>query len=80
MADCCGMPLSKDEKAGGTEANGSKSAEYRSHYYAKGQFTDPNFTARQMVEKVKGKMKEMHFPGTKNIPKLKRWKGNQSTH
>jgi hypothetical protein len=44
-----------------------------------GRFTDPDLTAEQMVEKVRGKMKEMHIPGflakafTKNIPTLSRW-------
>jgi hypothetical protein len=75
----CGMPLSKDEKSGGTEADGRKSNQYCSHCYADGKFTDPDLTADQMVEKVRGKMKEMHIPGflansfTKNIPMLGRW-------
>jgi hypothetical protein len=75
----CGMPLSKDEKSGGTEADGRKSSQYCSHCYADGRFTDPDLTADQMVEKVRGKMKEMHIPGflarsfTKNIPMLGRW-------
>ena len=78
------MPLSKDEKGGGSEANGSISAEYCSHCYANGQFRDPVITAEQMMEKVRGKMKEMHFPGflanhfTKGIPKLERWSTGQS--
>ena len=75
----CGMPLSKDEKGGGTEADGRKSSQYCSHCYAGGRFTDPDLTAEQMVEKVRGKMKEMHIPGflakafTKDIPTLGRW-------
>jgi hypothetical protein len=73
------MPLSKDEKGGGTEADGRKSSQYCSHCYAGGRFTDPDLTAKQMVEKVRGKMKEMHIPGflaksfTKDIPTLGRW-------
>ena len=76
----CGMPLSKDEKGGGTEADGSISSEYCSHCYVSGQFTQPDITVDQMVELVRGKLKEMHLPGflakafTKDIPKLKRWK------
>ena len=76
----CGMPMSKDERGGGTEKNGSKSTDYCSHCYSMGRFTEPDLTADQMVEKVRGKMKEMHLPGflakkfTKNIPSLKRWK------
>ena len=75
----CGMPLSKDEKGGGTEADGRKSAEYCSHCYVGGRFTEPALTVDQMVDKVRGKMKQMHIPGflakyfTKNIPDLKRW-------
>ena len=75
----CGMPLSKDEKGGGSEADGSKSSEFCSHCYVAGKFTEPEITANQMVEKVKAKMKEMHVPGflarsfTKDIPSLKRW-------
>ena len=75
------MPLSKDERGGGTEADGTKSAMYCSHCYQYGKFTLPDITANQMMDLVKGKMKEMHVPGflsyfiTKNIPKLKRWAG-----
>lgn len=75
----CGMPLSKDEHGGGTETDGSKSSDYCSHCYSSGTFTHPEMTVDQMVERVRGKMKEMHIPGfmaksfTKDIPKLKRW-------
>jgi hypothetical protein len=76
----CGMPLSRDEQGGGTNANGSLSKMYCSHCYQNGQFTMPNLTMDQMKDRVKGKMKEMSFPGflsglfTRNIPKLERWK------
>ncbi len=75
----CGMPLSKDTEGGGTERDGSKSVMYCSHCYQKGEFTLPNITVDEMIERVKGKMKEMHIPGflayffTRNIPNLKRW-------
>jgi hypothetical protein len=45
-----------------------------------GQFKQPEWTAAQMQEFVKGKMKEMGFPGflasffSMNIPRLERWK------
>jgi hypothetical protein len=77
----CGMPLSKDDQGGGTEADGTRSAMYCSHCYQRGKFTLPDITANQMIDLVKGKMKEMHVPGfltyfiTRNIPKLKRWSG-----
>jgi len=75
----CGMPLSKDEKGGGTEADGTRSAEYCIHCYLRGQFTQPHITAEQMVQFVQSKLKQMHIPGflakrmTKDIPTLKRW-------
>lgn len=73
------MPMSKDEQGGGTNADGSKSAEYCSRCYQHGQFTQPNMTADQMIDLVQDKMKEMHIPKflaryfTKGIPNLKRW-------
>jgi len=75
----CGMPLSKDEQRGGTEADGSHSVEFCSHCYEGGKFTLPDLTVDQMIERVHGKMREMHIPGflakrfTKDIPNLKRW-------
>src|SRR5437773_64901 len=56
----CGMPLSKDQKGGGTEADGRVSAEYCSHCYLGGAFTDPTLTEEQMMERVRGKLKERH--------------------
>jgi hypothetical protein len=76
----CGMPLKKDEKGGGSNAYGTKSLKYCSHCYDGGKFTRPDFTAVQMQQLVKEKMKEMGFPGflagffTYGIPKLERWK------
>lgn len=78
----CGMPLSKDEKGGGTNIDGTKSSEYCSRCYQNGQFTEPNITLDQMKDKVLGKMADMHFPKfmanyfVKNMHKLKRWAGN----
>ena len=79
----CGMPLKRDERGGGKNADGSRNAMYCSHCYKSGEFTLPDITAKQMQERVKGKMKEMGFPGfmtglfTRGIPKLERWKGNK---
>jgi hypothetical protein len=76
----CGMPLKKDPAAGGTNADGSKSSMYCSYCFESGQFKQPEWTAAQMQEFVKGKMKEMGFPGflasffSMNIPRLERWK------
>ena len=76
----CGMPLSKDEKGGGTEADGTKSWMYCSHCYQSGKFTLPDITVDQMQERAKRKMKEMGFPGfiasffTRGVPKVERWR------
>ena len=76
----CGMPLSKDVKGGGTNADGTLSTEYCSHCFKMGKFTQANINVEQMMELVKGKLKEMHIPGflayffTKNISSLRRWK------
>lgn len=76
----CAMPLNKDPKKGGTNADGSTSTMYCSYCYENGKFLQPNISVTEMQEFVKGKMKEMGFPGflagffTKGIPKLERWK------
>jgi predicted amidophosphoribosyltransferase len=59
----CGMPLKKDPAGGGTRADGSKSVMYCSHCYENGAFKHPHVTVGQMQELVKGKLKEMGFPG-----------------
>lgn len=74
------MPLKKDEKGGGTNADGTKSTLYCSHCYENGKFTLPDITAIEMKIRVKEKMKEMGFSSfmswlfTLNIPKLQRWR------
>ena len=80
----CGMPLKKDEKGGGTNADGSKSLMYCSKCYENGQFASPEInTAEKMQALVKEKLKEMGFPGfiagwfTKGIPNLERWKNQR---
>ena len=76
----CGMPLSKDPKGGGTNADGSFSRMYCSHCYEAGRFTLPDITVDGMKALVRGKLKEMGFPGflagllARNVPKLERWK------
>jgi hypothetical protein len=75
------MPLARDPKGGGTNADGSKNSEFCSNCYQNGSYTEPDLTMNQMLVKVKGKLKDMHFPGlminmmTKDIGKLKRWSG-----
>jgi hypothetical protein len=77
----CGMPMSRDERGGGTNADGSKNPTYCSHCYTGGKFALPDLTVDQMKERVAGKMKEMGFPRllswvfTRKIPRLQRWAG-----
>lgn len=79
--DCqsCGLPLHRDPKGGGTEADGSLSIRFCSHCYSAGKFTLPDLTADQMQDRVRGKLVEMGFPRflsgffTRKIPKLERW-------
>ena len=81
-ANCqsCGMPLGRDEKGGGTEADGSKSQMYCSHCYDAGQFRLPDLTAADMQRRVEGRLKELGLPqaairkSAGGIPGLARWK------
>jgi hypothetical protein len=75
----CGMPMDKDPSKGGTLKNGSKTLQYCSVCYENGAFRD-NFTnVDEMVNFVKGKLKEMGYSSlkrwffTSHIPKLERW-------
>jgi len=76
----CGMPLKRDPKGGGANADGSKSAVYCSHCFESGRFTMPDATAAQMQDLVRSKLKGMGFPGfvaglfTRGIPRLERWR------
>ena len=77
----CAMPLSKDPKGGGLEADGSTSTMYCSYCYDNGVFLQPDISAEEMQAFVKNKLKEMGgfmklFAGlfSKGIPKLERWK------
>jgi DNA repair photolyase len=79
------MPLSKDEKCGGSETIGSKSTDYCNHCYRMGQFTDPYLTVEEMVSMVQGILKKMHVSGflakqlTKDIPNLRRWRSEPAS-
>lgn len=74
------MPLDKDPNGGGSNADGSRSTKYCSYCYENGAFKQPDWTAEQMQQFVKEKMKEMGMPGfmaslfSKGVPKLERWK------
>ncbi len=78
----CGMPMAGQEALYGTEANGSKSTEYCSYCYDKGQFL-ANCTMEEMIEVCIAPMVE-HNPNMSAdqarammlafMPTLKRWK------
>ncbi|WP_312298129.1 zinc ribbon domain-containing protein [Chryseobacterium sp.] len=76
----CSMPLKKSPNRGGTNSDGTISTKYCGYCYEKGQFTQPDITAKEMQDFVKHKMKDMGFPAflaglfSKGIPKLERWK------
>ncbi len=78
----CGMPLSQDEQGGGTNTDGTKTAEYCSHCFQQGQFTEPHLTAQQMVAKVLDMLRSKGIPDSqadmlsKGILYLKRWKSS----
>ena len=75
----CGMPMSRDEAGGGTNADGSKSTMYCSHCYAGGRFTHPELTVEQIQDRVRDKLREFGVPAplgwffTRRVPKLARW-------
>jgi len=75
----CGMPLYRDPRGGGTNADGSKSMEYCSHCYQNGQFTQPTVTLTQMQAGVRGRLQEQGVPAARaeqfvsDIAHLKRW-------
>jgi hypothetical protein len=76
----CGMPMKRDEKGGGTNADGSKNPMYCSHCYLDGKFVLPDMTASAMQERVSKKLGEFGFPKflhplfLKKIPTLERWR------
>jgi hypothetical protein len=74
------MPMDKDTRGGGTEADGRRTQRYCSHCYRDGRFTDGFTSAREMVAFVRSRLKEQGFGPlkrwfyTSHIPKLARWR------
>jgi len=56
------MPLKRDEKGGGSNADGSRSTIYCSHCYENGDFLQPNITVEQMQKLVNEKLAEFRIP------------------
>ena len=81
FCESCGMPMGGTDEMYGTEANGSKSADYCMHCYENGAFTHDS-TLEEMIETVANIMatdfgfaKEDALAQCRaGIPNLKRWK------
>ncbi len=79
FCQCCGMPMKKDTKHGGTNSEGTISEQYCSYCYQNGEFTF-NGTIEEMQEFCKGKMIEQGTPKfiawlfTRGMKRLDRWK------
>lgn len=75
----CGMPMKKDPKNGGTNADGSQNSDYCSYCYKEGVFQDDCNTAKEMQKFCIGLLTQEKMPKlfawllTRGIPKLKRW-------
>jgi len=81
VCQSCSMPMHQP-KDFGTNQDGSKTEDYCCYCYQKGEFTEPDITMDQMVDKVAHMMAEMQHISedhaiemcTHFIPKLKRWR------
>ena len=78
VCQSCSMPMRLDEH-GGTEADGSHSADYCSMCYADGVFVQPEMTLPQMQDLVFDVLRKKHLPkfmarsAVKKIATLQRW-------
>ena len=59
----CGMPMSRDEKKGGTNADGSKSSMYCSHCFEAGAFRAAELSAHEMQALVQSKLERWRAKG-----------------
>lgn len=79
ICQSCGMPMNQDPKGGGTNKDGTKSAEYCSHCYKDGTWM-LDMTVDDMQKRVGGLLKQFGAPdgvqreAIAGIPLLKRWK------
>ena len=78
ICQSCGMPLKKDPEAGGTNADGSKSARFCSLCYQRGKFRHPDFSVTQMQEHCVEALRQKRMPRvlawlfTRGLPRLER--------
>lgn len=78
--DSCGMPLNKDPKGSGTNADGSKSGLYCSYCYENGKFTYETKDVKEFQEHSRkmmiegGHNKFVSWLFTRGMSRLPRWK------
>ncbi len=82
ICQICGMPMSKDPKSGGTNADGSKNMKYCCFCLQKGDFTFngpvqefQEFCRQKMIESGHNKFKGWFY--TLGMKRLERWKSIQ---
>lgn len=79
MCQSCGMPLSKDPKGGGTNADGTLNTDYCSYCYQNGEFT-----FKGTIQEFQEHCRQMMLQGGHNkftawlfsrgLKRLSRWK------
>lgn len=80
MCESCGMPLKKDPKGSGTNADGTKSDKYCSYCYENGQFTYTGKDVNEFQEHCRKMMVEgghsrfISWLFTRGMKRLPRWK------
>ena len=80
VCQSCGMPMA-DPSQFGTEADSSLNEEYCTYCFQNGEFTDPDLTLNDQIEKlVKMAVEKMGASeddaremAERSLPKLKRW-------
>ena len=79
ICQSCGMPMEKPEDFG-TNADRSRNEDYCCFCFKNGDFTNPNLTMEQMIDKLVGFADKMQMSqaqaremAQRVIPKLKRW-------
>lgn len=77
----CAMPMANQEDFG-TNSNGLQNNDYCCYCYQNGEFTQPNLTKEEMINKVSELLIQMKIPHEQVeqvksfIPMLKRWTNN----
>jgi hypothetical protein len=81
MCQSCGMPMNKDSKAGGTNADGTKNLKYCSYCYQDGDFLYKGnvkdfqeFCRQKMIEGGHNRFSAWIF--TRGMSRLERWTNN----